>query len=298
MVSYQIEESDLRQRADALIQRRDPRLSRSFVKRLARQGRLCFDSKPIAAGYKFKAAGLLELDCDPAELERQPPFKLNIVFEDDDLIIVNKPSGVLVHARSRYWQEASIASSLRYYCRWPELPQGAEPAELRLGIVHRLDRPTSGLLICAKNVAAFRHLQSQFEARQVAKTYLGLIAAEADLPSKALVDRPIGRDFSQPRRFKVTALGKAARTLIEVASRTDAACLLRIRPQTGRTHQIRVHLASLGAPLIGDDLYGGRPAPRLMLHAQKLSFRHPRTSSQLQFTARRPSIFGEVLNGA
>ena len=297
MVSYQIGEGDLRQRADALIQRRDPRLSRSFVKRLARQGRLCFESKPIVAGYKFKSIGLLELDCDPTELERQPPFKLKVVFEDDDLVIVNKPSGVLVHARSRYWQEASIASSLRHHCQWPDLPQGAEVAELRLGIVHRLDRPTSGLLICAKNAAAFRHLQSQFEARQVAKTYLGLVAAEAKLPPRALIDRPIGRDFAQPRRFKVTALGKDAQTLVEVITRTAAACLLRIEPQTGRTHQIRVHLASLKVPLLGDDLYGGQKAPRLMLHAQKLNFRHPRTNQQMQLIARRPRIFGEVLNG-
>ena len=295
MPVYRVRETDLRQRADVLIQNRSPQLSRGFIKKLAREGRLSFQSKPISAGFKVKTAGQLELDYDLKLLEEQPVLKLNIVFEDDDLLVVNKPSGVLAHARSRYWQEASIASSLRHYCHWPRLRQSAAVDDLRLGIVHRLDRATSGLLVCAKNQFALKNLQSQFEARQVEKSYLGLIAIEEALPKKGLIDKPLGRDLKRPQRFQVTARGKNAQTAFEIIAEGKNVRLLAIKPLTGRTHQIRVHFASLGLPLVGDTLYGGRPAERLMLHAHRLAFQHPRNGRAMSFIARRPRVFAEVL---
>ena len=297
MPVYQVRERDLRQRADVLIQNRNPQLSRGFIKKLANEGRLSFQSKPIAAGFKLKAVGRLELDYDLKLLEEQPVLKLNIVYEDDDLLVVNKPSGVLAHARSRYWQEASIASSLRHYCNWPRLRQSTAVDELRLGIVHRLDRGTSGLMVCAKNQAALSNLQSQFEARQVEKSYLGLVTAEEALPKKGLIDKPVGRDLKRPQRFQVSARGKSAQTAFEILAEGKNARLLAIKPLTGRTHQIRVHFVSLGLPLIGDALYGGPPAERLMLHAHRLAIKHPGDGRAMNFTARRPKVFAEALQG-
>ena len=295
MPVYKVHKTDLRQRADVLIQKHNPELSRGFIKQLARDGRLSFQSKPVAAGFKLKTAGKLELDYDLKLLEEQPALKLNIVFEDDDLMVINKPSGVLSHARSRYWQEASIASSLRQHCHWPSLARTASIDELRFGIVHRLDRGTSGLLVCAKKPVTLKALQAQFQDRSVAKSYLGLVAIDENLPKRGLIDKPLGRDLKRPQRFQVTARGKSAQTAFEVITEAENARLLAIKPLTGRTHQIRVHFASLGLPVIGDSLYGGRSAERLMLHAHRLAFRHPADGRALSFTARRPKIFAEVL---
>ncbi len=295
MLTYQIKEDDIRRRADVFVQRQTPQLSRSFIKKLAQEGRLSFQSKPIAASYKFKTLGQLELDYDLTILENQPILKLNIIFEDSDLIVLNKESGVIVHARGHHWQEASIASSLRHYCHWPKLSQLATDDDLRLGLVHRLDRATSGLLICAKNLKALQALQAQFAARQIVKTYLGIILAKPKLPQEALIDKPIGRNFNNPKCFKVTGSGKSAQTFFKIIARSSNFYLLEIKPLTGRTHQIRVHLASLDAPLLGDDFYQGQAAERLMLHAHKLRFRHPQDDREMQFTARRPQIFTKVL---
>ena len=295
MLTYQIKEDDIRRRADVFVQRQTPQLSRSFIKKLAQEGRLSFQSKPIAASYKFKTLGQLELDYDLTILENQPILKLNIVFEDSDLIVINKESGIIVHARGRHWQEASIASSLRHYCHWPKLSQLATDDDLRLGIVHRLDRATSGLLVCVKNLKALHALQSQFAARQVIKTYLGIIPAKAELPKEALIDKPIGRNFNNPKCFKVTSRGKSSQTFFKIISQSSNFYLLEIKPRTGRTHQIRVHLASLGVPLLGDTFYQGQAAERLMLHAHKLRFKHPQNGREMQFTARRPQIFAKVL---
>ncbi|MYB40099.1 RluA family pseudouridine synthase [Candidatus Saccharibacteria bacterium] len=296
MFSYRVKEGDLRQRADTLVQREIPQLSRGHIKKLAAEGRLSFDSKPVTAGYKPKSFGELRLDYDLKALANVPYLDLDIIFEDEDLVVINKPSGVIVHARGKYWDEASIASSLRRYCRWPSVSQPASLEELRAGIVHRLDRGTSGILVCAKNQASLKDLQGQFHDRQVEKLYSGLISADAGLPDTGLIDKPIGRDPKNPQRFKVSRYGRPAQTLFNLEDKGAKAWRLEIRPLTGRTHQIRLHLASLGAPLLGDPLYKGRPAPRLMLHAQSISFQHPKSGKRLRLAAPEPALFEEMLS--
>ena len=295
MFCYEIQQADLKQRADVLIQRQVPQLSRSYIKKLAMEGKLSFKSKPIAAGYKLKSLGDLKLDYDLKALNDIPYLKLDILFEDEDLAIINKPSGVIVHARGKYWDEASIASSLRRHCHWSEINQPGDLADLRRGIVHRLDRGTSGVMICAKNYEALKALQTQFHDRQVEKTYLSIVKANENLPDRGLIDRPIGRDPKNPKRFKVSRKGKEAQTLFEIKAKYSKYYLLEIKPLTGRTHQIRVHLASLGVPVFGDPLYKGILAGRLMLHAYEISFKHPRTEEVLKFTASKPEIFKEFL---
>ena len=296
MFSYRVKEADLRQRADALVQREIPQLSRGHIKKLAAEGRLSFDSKPVSAGYKPKSSGELKLDYDLKALADIPYLDLDIIFEDEDLVVINKPSGVIVHARGKYWDEASIASSLRRYCRWPAPVQPASLEELRAGIVHRLDRGTSGILVCAKNQTSLKALQTQFHDRQVEKLYTGLIGPDTGLPDKGLVDKPIGRDPKRPQRFKVSRYGRPAQTLFEVKNKAVKAWRVEIRPLTGRTHQIRLHLASLGAPLLGDPLYKGLPAPRLMLHAESISFRHPKSGKSLRLAAPEPALFEEMVS--
>ena len=294
MFSYRVTEDDLRQRADILIQREVPQLSRSFIKKLAADGRLSFDAKQIVAGYKLKHTGDLKLDYDLKALTDVPRIPLEVIFEDDDLVIIDKPSGVIVHARGKYWDEASIASSLRQHCQWSSISQPAALADLRAGIVHRLDRGTSGVLVCAKNQTSLKALQAQFHDRSVEKVYSGLIAPRTGLPDKGLIDKPIGRDMKNPKKFKVSRRGREAQTLFAIKSKSRKAWLLEIQPLTGRTHQIRLHLASLGMPLLGDPLYGGEPAPRLMLHARQISFDHPRTGRRLTFAAAEPALFEEL----
>ena len=297
MLTYKVDENDLKQRADIFIQQRTPQLNRRLIKQLASAGKLSFASRKVAAGYKLKIPGILELDYELQTLDQIPQLQLKIVFEDEDLIVLNKPSGVLVHARSRYWNEASIASSLRKHCRWPVISQPASPEDLRAGIIHRLDRGTSGTLVCAKNEMALAGLQQQFRSRQVKKTYLGIIAANRQLPDRGLIDKPIARSFVDRRKFKASHQGREAQTFFNIKSKQDKYYLLEIKPQTGRTHQIRVHLSSLNLPLLGDQLYKGPPAPRLMLHAQKIGFKHPKTNTMMSFTVRRPRIFTEILTG-
>lgn len=296
MFSYRVEADDLRCRADTLIQREIPQLSRGYIKKLAAEGRLSFDSKQISAGYKPKTPGELQLDYDLKALADIPYLDLDIVFEDDDVLVINKPSGVIVHARGKYWDEASIASSLRRHCRWPAVDQPASPEELRAGIVHRLDRGTSGVLVCAKNRASLKALQSQFADRQVEKTYVGLISTDTGLPEKGLIDKPIGRDPKNPQRFKISRYGRPAQTRFSVKGKSAAAWRLEIQPLTGRTHQIRLHLASLGAPLLGDPLYKGPPAARLMLHAETISFQHPGSGRTMELTVPEPESFEETMN--
>lgn len=294
MPTYKVEEEDLRQRADVFLQQKAPQLSRSFIKKLALQGKLVFQSKQINSGYKLKQLGDLELDYDLEILKKIPILKLRIIFEDDDLLIVNKPSGVIVHSRGKYWEEASIASSLRHHCHWP-LKDIPTLKDLRTGIVHRLDRGTSGVLICAKNTQSLKNLQTQFQNHQVEKTYLGIIKANSDLPEEGLIDKPIIRNFKNPRKFKVSPQGKSAQTFFKIKNKGANFHLLQIKPQTGRTHQIRVHLASLNCPIVGDELYEGVEAPRLMLHAQTISFKHPQSDKKIHFTAPRPRIFSQIL---
>ena len=295
MIKYWLKKADLRERADIIIQRQTPELSRSFIKKLSEEGKLFFKGKTVVASFRPKTYGILRLDYDLKLLEQIPKLKLKVIHEDNDLMIINKPSGVIVHTRGRYWQEASVASSLRQYFqpKPPKLPLSEQ--DLRTGIVHRLDRGTSGLLLCAKNQATQKALQAQFQAQAIEKTYLAVIAANPKLPEKGLIDKPVGRNFTQPTKFKVTPQGKASQTFFAIKEKHSKYYLLAIQPLTGRTHQIRVHLASLNSAVVGDPIYGGLKAARLMLHAQKLSFRHPKTAQQLSFRAQMPKIFRETL---
>ena len=298
MITYHLNQTDLNRRADLIIGRHQPQLSRSHIKNMAKNNQLFFNGQPIAASFKLKQIGTLSLNYDLADLEALEAVTLAIVHQDSSLVIINKPSGLISHARGRFWQEASVASSVRSLLA-AEMKQSKLSLRhnLRAGLVHRLDRGTSGLMIIAKTKQAQVKLQAQFSQRTINKTYLGIIEAKHNLPNQGLIDKPIRRANSNRAHFRVDINGKPAQTFFHLQSLVGGASfqVIKLQPQTGRTHQLRVHLASLNCPLVGDSVYGGKTAPRLMLHAWKLQFRHPANNEICRFTAPIPDCFKNYL---
>ncbi|MCY4010672.1 MAG: RluA family pseudouridine synthase [Candidatus Saccharibacteria bacterium] len=296
MLIYEVKIENLSQRADIFIHKQTPHINRSLVKQLAYQGKLHFKKKQIQAGYKFKTTGQLILDYELKETTVIPSLKLNILYEDPHLLVINKPSGVIVYSRNRYSNEPSIASSLRTHWQWPALTIDSLQSEYRAGIAHRLDRATSGLLICGRTKDIVNSLQQQFTQRLIEKNYICLVESNTKLPKQGLIDKPIDRQKSNRNRFKVSQQGKEAQTVFKIKEKFPHCLLLEIQTKTGRTHQIRVHLASINSPIIGDQLYGGQKAKRLMLHASKISFKHPITGKILCIKAQCPQEFKDYQN--
>ncbi|MCA9348655.1 RluA family pseudouridine synthase [Candidatus Saccharibacteria bacterium] len=287
IINITIDDKNLR--ADNVISRNFPMLSRSFIKKLAKENRLKFNDQPVSCGYKLRQTGLLVLDYDMTQLENIPELDLETVYEDKHIIVINKPSGVITHSRGKYWDEPSVASSIRTKLH------KAGITDMRAGIVHRLDRATSGLLVCAKDSTTAAYLQQQFEKRLVEKTYFAIVP-HVDLPKKGFIDKPIGRNLRKPSQFKVDPNGKEAQTEFEILEDTGSLLLLSLKPKTGRTHQLRVHMASLGVPIAGDNLYDSSlEAPRLMLHAAELTINYPTDSHKKTFTAALPKEFKDYL---
>jgi len=241
-----------------------------------------------------------------SDLAADPSVAVPLVWVDDDVIVVDKPAGLVVHPGAGHRRGTLVQGLL---ARFPELaatlnPQDDAGARERPGIVHRLDKGTSGLMVVARSTAARQALVRQLARRRVGREYVTLVAGWLESDA-GVVDAPLGRGESDPTRIRVQTGGRAARTRYEVQARHAEpvpTTLLRCRLETGRTHQIRVHLASIGHPVIGDDRYGpGRPswAPlppgRPFLHAAELSFDHPGTGRRVHFSSPLPDDLQEVL---
>ncbi len=216
---------------------------------------------------------------------------LKIIYQDEDMLVVNKPAGVLTHPKNQRDDEFSVERFLKNRLRDPS----GLAEEQRFGIVHRLDRDTSGLLVCAKNLASFEHLKNQFAQRLVKKTYRAITTSQPKQP-KAVIDIPIARSNSQPGKFIASSNGKPAQTLYEVEQTVGEYALVKLQPKTGRTHQLRVHLTYIGAPILGDRLYNSEhPADRMYLHAQQLEITAPDGKKHC-FEAKLPPEFEEKLS--
>lgn len=273
-----------RKRIDQYVIEQFPRLSRSYASKLILTEKVLVNGEPVKPGYKLREADHVLIDYDDTALDAIPSIDLPILYEDDDVIVINKPAGVITHARGRYWDEASVASFVR---------QKTQQEGMRPGIVHRLDRGTSGLIICTKNERALSILMKQFQDRKVQKTYLALVSKMPKNPT-AIIDAPIERNPKKPATFRVGPGGKAAQTWYQVLTPGPTATLIELKPVTGRTHQLRVHLAYINCPIIGDGLYGGATAERLMLHAAKLEVTLP-SGERRTFEAPMPIEFEELL---
>ena len=286
---------------------REEGVSRSSVQRLITSGKVKLNGKVTKPGARLKADDLIEIHwLPPEDIALKPePLPLNILYEDEDCIVINKAPGMVVHpAAGRHG--GTLVHALLHHC--PNLP--GIGGERRPGIVHRLDKDTSGVMVAVKTEKAFCHLALQFKERTVLKEYLALVWGKPK-SSKGMIVRPIGRH--RTRRKKMSSLRSVSRSREAITEwqledsfgieskqemRRSWVSLIRLRPRTGRTHQIRVHLADEGYPVVGDRLYGegkrGRgivmvPSladfPRQALHAEKLGFIHPRTNRPMEFRA-------------
>lgn len=237
-------------RLDHYLAQKHPDLSRGFLQKLINTGQVLVNGYEQKSGYLVKSTDKIKILYDMASIGKIPSIDLPIIYEDDNVLVVDKPSGVLSHALTKFHNEPSVASFLRQKL-------GATNDDPRFGIVHRLDRLTSGVMVCAKNHETMKHLQKQFADRKVEKTYTAIVSGIPKLEA-AILDWPIERNPKMPARFRVGANGKPSQTQYKLIKHNETHSQLELKPLTGRTHQLRVHLAHLGNPIIGDELYDGQ----------------------------------------
>ena len=261
----------------------DPSISRSLWQKYIKAGYVSVNHQVVTAP-KFEIDETDEIAVKLPEQE-QASAELPVLYEDDDVMVVNKPSGLLTHAKGGLSTEPTVAEIIRPKTSFAS---GTD----RPGIVHRLDRDTSGVLIIAKTAKAAAHLQQQFAQRTTKKTYLAVTDGVPKL-SAAKIDLPIGRNPAAPSTFRVDPNGKPAQTTYRVLTATDNQALIELKPTTGRTHQLRVHMAYLNTPILGDRVYGKPDASRLMLHAHKLEITLP-SGERKTFETAIPSVFTEL----
>ena len=285
------------QRADALVARLAPELSRSAVQRLLEAGAVTLGDRPLKKNDKPAAGAVLTVtlpDPEPVEIVPQN-IPLDIVYEDDDVIVVNKPVGLVVHPAPGH-PDGTLVNALLYHCG---SSLSGINGELRPGIVHRIDRDTSGLIIAAKNDRAHLALAAQLQDHTLARVYEAVTVGGLKEDS-GTVNAPIGRHPVDRKRMAVDRLhGRPAVTHWRVLERFSGYTHVECRLETGRTHQIRVHMASLGHPLLGDVVYGSKkPWPGLAgqcLHARRLTFLHPATGLPMTLECPLPEWFEKVL---
>ena len=288
---------DAGERLDRYLASRLPELSRSQIQRLLREHEILVNEAAARPSYRVDADDRIAVTIpeDSAPEATPEPLPLDIVYEDDSLIVVNKAAGQVVHLSLGHTSETLVNALLHHR---PELAHAGLDPE-RPGIVHRLDRDTSGLLVVAANPDALQRLQAAFREREVDKRYLTLVYGHP-MPHQAAIEAPIARDPANRLRMAVVAEGgRYARTEYRVLETMGEASLLEVNLLTGRTHQIRVHLASIGYPVVGDRTYGRRreriAAPRQMLHAARLTLPHPEHGDAMTFEAPLPPDFAKVL---
>ncbi len=277
------------QRLDKVLAQLAPEFSRSHLQGLVEAGHLRLDGVPCGHNArKLRAGQALQLALVPtaeSQAFRPQPMALDILYEDADLLVINKPAGLVVHPAAGHWGGTLLNGLLAHHAEAARLP--------RAGIVHRLDKDTSGVMVVGKSLPAVTALVRDIAARTVQRQYRAIAWGEMPMAARR-VDAPIGRDPAQRTRMAIVAHGRPAQTDIERLRVHGGFSALQCRLHTGRTHQIRVHLASLGQPLVADALYGGRPAlglQRQALHAVRLAFAHPIGGQALSFDCPPPADF-------
>jgi 23S rRNA pseudouridine1911/1915/1917 synthase len=307
IATFRIDPQDSAKRLDVFLSERNPALSRSRIKRLIETGKVQVGGRRAKAGLRLRKNDEVTLTLPEVQsLEVQAEaIDLKVLYEDRHLIVVDKPAGMVVHPGAGN-DSGTLVNALLHRC--PDL--AGIGGVLRPGIVHRLDKDTSGVLVAAKNDFAHRFLSEQFKKHTAKREYKGIVFGQ--LPGEGRVDAPIGRHPAQRKKMSARPRkGREARTYWRVLERFRSFTLAEFRLETGRTHQIRVHLSSLGHPILGDPLYGGRKrlAPieplllrqglqkmrRQALHAATLGFVHPATGETLEFSSPLPGDLAEAI---
>jgi 23S rRNA pseudouridine1911/1915/1917 synthase len=304
---FQVDELDRDTRLDAYLAARVDGWSRSRLQRLIDDGDVLVNGRIAKPAHKLKKNDEIEVELTPPPSTSFTPenISIEIIYEDDDLIVVHKPAGMVVHPAAGA-ESGTLANALAFHFQQLSAQGGA----IRPGIVHRLDKDTSGLLVAAKNEEVHEKLADQFRAREVFKSYVALVHGVVERDSGS-IDQPLARDPRHRTRMAVVRGGRPALSLFRVRRRYDRFTLLDVEIKTGRTHQIRVHLAWLKHPVAGDEVYNEgrdktvvsvkaraaiRKLGRQFLHAEQIGFRHPRSGEQVRFTAPLPPELTNLLN--
>jgi 23S rRNA pseudouridine1911/1915/1917 synthase len=292
----QIQVDQAASRLDQLLARSVPHLSRSQLQKLIRQGLVLVSAPGETSSPVLRPSAMVQPGdvisvhlpvVQPTSLQAEVA-PLNVVYEDEELVVINKPAGMVVHPAHGHAGGTLVNALLARYPDLAEMTGADADSGDRPGVVHRLDRDTSGLMIVARTPAALQHLRRQFKSRAVEKIYLALVFGQPPAP-KGIIDIPLGRDLRFRQRMAPRADGKPARTHYELLEDFGRYSLLEVGLETGRTHQIRVHLAWLKCPVVGDTVYGRKKnslgLTRQFLHAWRLRFKHPRTEEILALEA-------------
>ncbi|HEU4932493.1 MAG TPA: RluA family pseudouridine synthase [Pyrinomonadaceae bacterium] len=305
-LTFNIGSDDAGNRLDAYLASQIDGWSRARLQRLIENEDVLVNGKAAKPSYKLREHDEVEVELIAPATDAFVPenIPIEIVYEDDTLVVVNKPAGLVVHPAASM-PSGTLANALAYH--FQNLPGGG--TGVRPGLVHRLDRDTSGLLVVAKTDSALENLSDQFRDRTVYKSYIALVHGRMEA-SSGKIDQPLARDPSNRTRMAVVRGGRNSLTLYRVRHGYDRFTLLDVELKTGRTHQIRVHLAWLKHPVVGDETYGGgrdntiqdarlrarvRNLNRQFLHAEKLSFTHPKTNEVVKFESRLPDELAELL---
>ena len=284
-------------RLDEFVCRQLPKISQTRVRRLIAEGDVLVNDEPSLKGYRLKEGDRVAVKIHAADKSSATPepIPLTVLFEDEHLIVVDKPMGLLAHPSHRE-KSGTLTNGLAYHF-WEKHGEAIRP-----GLVHRLDRNTSGVMVVAKTARAHRTLSKHFRERWVRKIYLGLVSGRVEAESGE-IDAPIGCDPQTWPKWKVMADGKPAQTRYRVRRRFANHTLLELEPLTGRTHQLRIHCALIGHPIVGDPVYAPASDPLVkshrlnahLLHAWQLQFRHPATNQPMQCEASIPRQMEEVI---
>tara|TARA_Y100001934_G_scaffold12542_1_gene15593 strand:+ start:876 stop:1799 length:924 start_codon:yes stop_codon:yes gene_type:complete len=296
---FEVDEISNKKRLDVFLSECLPNISRSRLKKLINDNRVMVNSKPRSAGYKVRTKEKIEIEIpliEPLKTTSEN-IPLNIVFEDEYLLAINKPAGMVVHPAPGHYT-GTLVNALLYHCNDLSGIGGVE----RPGIVHRLDKETSGLVLVAKTEAAHKALALQFKKREIKKEYLSFVKGNVK-KNKGSIESLIGRHKTHRKKMiAVENNGRSACTHYEVLHRFKNYTYIKLQPETGRTHQIRVHMASINHPVIGDKLYGGKnpnlgifKMERHALHAYQLEFKHPILEKSLSLTAALPTDMEKIL---
>lgn len=280
-------------RLDKYVVGKCPELSRTRAQRLIVDGCITVNGGAVRAGTKLNAGDRVMVSIPPTPPTYPLPeaIPLSIIYQDDDLLVVDKPAGLTTHPAPGHPGHTLVNAILSHLSDFPQAGGWQRP-----GIVHRLDRDTSGVMVVARNRRAQAGLVDQFKSHSVVKDYLVLVKGEL-APDEGVIEAPIGRDPHNRQRMAVVVEGREARTSYHVVRHIDGYTLLEVRPETGRTHQIRVHLKAIGYPVVGDKVYGVKSPflSRQFMHACRLGFKLPSTGEYVEFTSELPPDLTQAL---
>lgn len=297
MKEYIVSQEEKGKRLDTYIPSVDLDITRTSAQRLIEDGNILVNGKNVKVSYKIQENDKISVEIPkPKQIElKAQDIPIEIVYEDSDIIVVNKPKGMVVHPANGN-PDGTLVNAIMAICKDSLSGIGGE---IRPGIVHRIDKDTSGLLIVAKNDNAHVKMSEQIKNHEVKKTYIALVRGIFK-ENEATIDMPIGRSTSDRKKMAVNKNGKNAITHIKVLKRFDKYTLLQVNIETGRTHQIRVHLSHIGYPIVGDYTYSnGKNEFDVVgqcLHAQKLEFKHPITQKDMCLEAELPQYFKDILD--